>query len=321
MQARFLLLLSVVALAGCLTENQPTATSFSAATSSDAVPPSADVPAPTEDLGALIVVVTTTELIPVEGAFVELRATDRSGRTSPAGDITFNDLDPGRYTVLAAKPGFRAREEEGRVADVVAGTTGELQLVLDPIAIVTPETSYIDVIPLRGYLACSIDAFTGLSTTFGGYSNYCGRGVAVGGQVVGANPNDNSSHTWTIQNMQVEGWWFEAVWQPSASALSDELLFSTQKSYSCLNVTCTGSGSFSSGGGPSPFRRMVTEGADRNITTKFGAEPVEFPQTINTLVRGFCTSPCASFTLEQGYSVWVSVFYGRDPPADYTALP
>lgn len=317
---RLLCILAVAALAGCVGEGKPTATSFSTVPTSDAVPPSADVPAPTEEFGALSVVVTTADLVPVEGAFVELRGTEKAGRTSPTGDITFNDLSPGRYTVLAAKPGFRAREEEGRVADIVAGTTGKLQLGLDPIEVVTPETSYIEIIPLRGYISCSIDVFTTIQTTFGGYSNYCGRGITAGGQTVGQNPNDNSTHAWLIQNLQVEGFWFEAVWQPSASALSDELFFATQKNYGCGNVTCTGSGSFASGGGTSPYRVAVSEGDDKNVTAKFGDRP-EFPQQVFTLVRGFCTSPCASFTLEQSYDVWVSVFYGRDPPTDYTALP
>src|SRR5687768_1285662 len=106
---RILLLATIVVLAGCLESAGPTTTSFSNGAATSAPPVSATTTAAaavtTDETGAISVTVTTTELEPVDAAQVTIADTEHSAFTDAAGTANFNELAPGAYTVLVAKPG------------------------------------------------------------------------------------------------------------------------------------------------------------------------------------------------------------------------
>ncbi|HLE47129.1 MAG TPA: carboxypeptidase-like regulatory domain-containing protein, partial [Candidatus Thermoplasmatota archaeon] len=100
--------------------------------------------------GSIEVTVVTSELQPVAQAEVVLFGTAFAAYTDEAGIVTFTGLEPGNYTVVAAKPGYKAVQERGRAIDVLSDDPAEVRLTLDPVQVATAENSYHKTIPFTG---------------------------------------------------------------------------------------------------------------------------------------------------------------------------
>ncbi|MBI2076938.1 MAG: hypothetical protein HYT80_01010, partial [Euryarchaeota archaeon] len=178
--------------------------------------PSATDEPVSETTGAIEVLVVTSEVAPVPGAQVVLNDLDQSKLADEAGRVLFSGLEPRAYTIVAAKAGYRALQPQGKVVSVLPGEIAQAKLVLEPVPVVTSESSYHKSLPFRGFISCSAE-WIRVATLVN--RTQCGKGVNVGGQTVGADPNENASHRWTIENVQIQTIILEAEWLPTIATL------------------------------------------------------------------------------------------------------
>jgi hypothetical protein len=301
-----LLLCALFVVAGCLSNEAP-------APANDQ--PGGSSAVPTKDAGSLIVKVTTASYEPVQGASVVLDKTEHATISGADGSATFNNLVPGKYTVLVAKAGYHSPQAKGRIVLVEAEKIAETNMILDPVAVVNEDSSYSVVVPFNGYIACSTQSVYG-------YTSYCGRGVSPGGITLLRDPNDNSTHPWKVENPYMVGVFLEVEWTPSTD-LGKQLYAANSREFNCSSAgTCIPSSSFMAGGGYSPIRLSKIEGTQGNLSKSFGTDPAKFPRQVWADVRSYCPSVDCQFslTINQRYEAWLSVFYGEEPDPNYTAL-
>ncbi|MBI2077766.1 MAG: carboxypeptidase regulatory-like domain-containing protein [Euryarchaeota archaeon] len=304
--------IAALLLAGCL-----------GAETKSADEPTAEPTTSSSDLGTLVVTVTTPEVVPVEGAEVVAEGpTPKSAFTDAKGAATLTDLEPGNYTVLAARAGYRPLQERGRLVDVLSGETVEVKLVLEPVEIVNASNAYHMTLPFNGFMGCSIAGAPGTI----GYTTYCSRGLTVYGQGV-RDPNDNSTHFWNIESRLIVGMVHEMKWQPTLPGTAGMLRIGTYRTYSCtgqagVGQACTPAGAIAEHWGASPVSGTKLEGDGKNITKNY-AKDAPFPQQVRTEVRAECSGSCSPFTFvfQQRYEAWVSSFYGLEPPAGWSVFP
>ncbi|MBI2078441.1 MAG: carboxypeptidase regulatory-like domain-containing protein [Euryarchaeota archaeon] len=301
-------------LAGCLEGGATDATDGSTSQTIDAS--QAPKAAPKEGLGSIRVSVVTTEVEPVADAEVVLAKTEHAAYTDAAGAAVFNDLEPGTYTVVAAKPGYQAVQDKGRLAEVVAGEVADVRLTLDPISLIDANNTYEKTLHFKGFIACSFHM------TLVGYTSYCGRGLQVQGQDLGRDPNDNSTHPWTIEGPHVQGVVLEAQWTPSNAALGAELEIRSSATFTCDAYHCSPGGAIHAAAGKSPLKASRVEGTKQNMTTAFGNDPAKFPRPVWSEARAYLCAGCThDILINQRYDMFASAFYGKEPAADFTALP
>ena len=297
-------------LAGCLGGSDASQTQPTPAPSDDPV---------TESTGAIEATVVTAEFAPVVGAQVVLQDLDQTQISDDRGSSLFPRLQPGAYTLLAAKAGYRAVQPQGLVVDVEAGKLSSAKLVLEPVPVVTAETSYHKSLLFKGFISCSAE-WVRVATLVN--RSQCGKGVNAAGQTVGADPNENATHLWNIENVQIQTIIMEAEWLPSIDAIGGELYFATHSAYSCAATSCQYNNELLAKGGRSPVYVAREEGAAHNITRAYGGVGATFPTKAWTVGRTFCEPGCAaSVTFQQNYEVMVSAFYGLEAPAGWKSRP
>jgi hypothetical protein len=269
-----------------------------------------------ETTGSLQVFVVDAEVAPVFGAQVILSGTDYVATTDEFGGVLFTGLEPIPYTAVAAKAGFRAQQPQGRVAQVMAGEVAEVRLVLEPVVAVTAGTSYHTSYIFKGFVSCSIE-WIRVSVLVN--RSQCGKGVNVGSSNVGADTNENATHPWYVDNVQIQTLMLEAEWQPSIGATGSNLYFATQSAYTCAITSCQYNNEMQGGGGSSPVRVVTHEGGASNITGYFG-DGATYPRQIWSVGRAYCTGSCViSATFQQSYELVASMFYGVPAPEGWSA--
>jgi len=288
--------------------------------------PSMESASPSVDgraVGTIEVTVTTPEVEPIEGAEVGIQGTDFAGYTDAQGQASFMGIEPGTYTVVAALAGYRSLQERGRTVDVRGGEVSDAKLILERIEVVNASSAYHKILPFNGFMGCSLAGAPGTI----GYTTYCSRGVNVAGQGVG-DPNDNSTHAWTVDNVLVQAFIQEMKWQPTVPTTAGMLRIGTYRSYSCtgqagVGQACTPSGQLAEAWGPSPVYGMKLEGVAKNFTKNLGTDAAAYPRPVRTEVRAECSGSCTPMTVvfQQRYEAWVSSFYGLEPPEGWSALP
>ena len=314
-------LIVAILLGGCV-GGEPTGSSPKAATDGPPIGAAEEAPepVPTEDTGALAVTVLTSEVQPVGAASVTLTGTSQRAHTDLYGRATFNGLQPGSYTILAAKPGYRTVQDRGRIVDIRAQEITSVKLTLEPVALVTADTSYHRSHPFKGFIACGTEV---RPPAIAAQSFPCGRGVSYSGQTVGRDPNDNSTHPFALDNVQVQAWLLESRWTPSQAALGSKLFFRIGRGLTCSGTNCNWERLADQVVGGSPLRWLRLEGPQKNITRYFGSEPKNYPTTLITDVRVACgdTPPCAAAMVQQNYVAYLTVFYGKEPTPDFSMFP
>jgi hypothetical protein len=271
-------------------------------------------PTPRPGLGALYVVVTTTEMLPVRSAQVVVADTSLVALTDAAGRVVFNDVEPGSYTLLAAKPGYRALQDKGRIARVASDEVSEVRLGLDPAPVVTAEHAYNKTHHFRGFISCAWDVKL--------HKYNCGRGKTVAGQNVGRDPNENSVHVWQLDNIQLQTVVSEAVWTPTGAGLGAELYVGLYSHYSCNLTSCSTSNEVRGVGGRSPVSLVIHEGVDQNLTKRFSRTASSYPRNAYSEVKAYCAESCTAMAaFQQNYELYVTVFYAQEAPPGWSALP
>jgi hypothetical protein len=310
---RALLVLTLL-LGGCLAATDPSASP--GAVGGETAPADRSAPPASHDeLGAIEVTVVTSELQPVPRAQILLEGTERTLFSGDDGLAVFSGLEPGPYTVIAAKPGHKSTYERGRAVEVIAAETSKVQFTLDPVEVVREGFAYHSTFSFRGFISCSY-AIGGQSA-----SSVCGRGVVVGGSTIG-DPNDNSTHDFPVDNHQVRQFILESEWQPSIGALGSELFISLSATVTC-NVYnyCAPDSQLGGAGGPSPIYYAYPATPTSDISTRFGTSPSDYPSTAYAAVRSYCPSGCTvRLTFNQAYNAFASVFYGEAPPVGWSVF-
>lgn len=317
-------------LGGCMGPEAGPQGAIASGTGAGAAETTAAAPAPSADLGSIDVTAVTDELEPVPGAQIVIIDADLTAFTDAAGKATFNDLEPGEYTLAASKPAYSTSQEKGIIARVAANEVVEIRFVLDPIAVVTAESSFHRVIPIKGFVACSVYVAPV------GNLDQCGKGLFVNGQTYGADPNENTLHTYPVEAPQIQQIFSEVVWKPTNEALSNKMrVWNYPSRQPCAGQASVGycyNSPFGGKGGISPVQWSVLEGQDENITKSLAGEAktlgkeTPFPRTFGLFLEPVVTKPVESplgyaVTYQQSYNVYMSVFYGEPAPAGYSALP
>lgn len=139
-----------VALSGCLGGTEAPGTPQ---TSPD--PQSPVVGAFDAKTGAIEGFVVDEALVPIAGAAVVLNETGANVTANKIGSFAFDHVQPGRYTVWAARDGYLPAAAS---ADVRAGsvTNMQIQLPLD-----RNKSAYHEILPFTGYWACKFNIVIG----------------------------------------------------------------------------------------------------------------------------------------------------------------
>ncbi|MBI2077828.1 MAG: carboxypeptidase regulatory-like domain-containing protein [Euryarchaeota archaeon] len=104
-----------------------------------------------DDTGAITGSVTDDQIQPLEGAQVGiLEIPDRLTVTDAAGAFTFNNVPPGKYSIVAQRLGFVSGS---RSVEVFAGQAVSVQFALAPLAVEAP---YHFTHPFTGFIDCVV---------------------------------------------------------------------------------------------------------------------------------------------------------------------
>lgn len=131
--------LILIPWAGCVSEADASKTQES---------PTDPAPEPTvtADTGSISGLVVSNELAPLSGAIVGLlERPELAATTDEGGRFTFNDVEPGGYSVVAQKLGY---DSAARKITVVAGEVAEVEFVLKPIPTDEP---YVESFTYAGF--------------------------------------------------------------------------------------------------------------------------------------------------------------------------
>jgi hypothetical protein len=298
----------VILLAGCAApEGTPGAKASSGAPSGPAGTTQAGSGPNT---GSILASVVTSELMPVEKAQVLISGTSLTAFTDEAGAARFDDLAPGSYTVLAAKPGYKVRPERGRAVEVLAGEVVEARLEMNAAPVVSKNDFYHTTWPYSGFLTCSFQASPVVAQS-------CGR------QTVLSDPNGKSLHAWTTDSLLVQSIVLEAQWQPNQGLLPFQLDFKAYRGRTCSATACSLNDPIFSGQGSSPIHFIMREDSAGNLTRRLGSDPATYPREHYAEMLVYCPSGrCpASVVIQQKYDAWVTAFYGEQAPEGWSIIP
>lgn len=243
----------------------------------------------TEDTGIIRGIVVTPAVVPIEGAKVTLEQTDQSVRTNADGAFVLSGLDPGTYFLRADAVGFTPVQTN---VEVVAGEERppvvKMLLEFDPAGVpfhtAIQWDSYIEC-STSVIAACAVLAMFGLS-------------------------DDDFDNIWDLEP-GMEHLQTEMVWESTQPA--GQNMYYTHR-YGTLADYDQGfySGRFNSTEGPSPLLQVTTgEQADE---VELGVEE-EFQVAIFSGAADGV--PVLGVTLSQELTIFMHIFYGYEPPADW----
>jgi hypothetical protein len=292
-------LVALLLLAGCSGGNHPKASPDEQAFQG------LDLKA-TSTTGILRGVVVDDAIRPIAGAQVDLTggpasAAPQSTKSTDQGAFAFDNLAPGTYFVHVQKGGYSAAQQS---ADVVAGVSDpaaiKVQLLRDASYVVPFAETYV----FDGFIECS----AGFADQLGDYAveNACSESVDPGMGVPPVTPFSNSV-TFAQYNLSKAPTYVqsEAVWQSTQAASKSLNLNFAVKDDSALDGWDD-----LSVDGPSPLLNAMDnataahfDGKDNVLTLRV------FPWTDST--------PGPIVSIEQKFTVYTTVFYGYQPPADW----
>ena len=129
-----LALVSVLVLAGCVSNQGAVAQKSASSPTTVSVIPSAATAAPSVDTGSIAGRVVDDERYPIYGALVTVREANRTAEADASGAVTFNGVAPGTYSLFASRLGYTGAALR---VTVTAGAVANATLVLRPLAIET----------------------------------------------------------------------------------------------------------------------------------------------------------------------------------------
>ncbi|MBI2078348.1 MAG: carboxypeptidase regulatory-like domain-containing protein [Euryarchaeota archaeon] len=286
-------------------------------------------PEPVPDAGVLIATVIDDAQNPLEGAMVGIPDLKAEGVTDASGSVTFQNLVPGTYNVLAGKLGFdsAARRVEIRALDTTAVT-----LVLASIA-VQGEPFPLIYGPSGGYFECRAGTFFWTSTC-GTVCDVVATGSCVSPPGDTFYPNDKTNFQFPMQN---DTWAFvgEMKWSQGSFATSQNLRLSFSF------VGRPGTHWWCTGTSGSPVRweyHLVGENEATCLTPTYcgirasqGTSGANEVPTLKHKLQTYTNTPFAcdetsnprplELAYQQKVDFMVTTFQNMLPPEAWTALP
>jgi hypothetical protein len=273
------LALAASALAGCAAQQ----------------PAGADVP-----LGAgraaLAGVVVDEAIRPVVGAVVSVTDVGVNGTTDAQGAFLLA-VPPGDHVLEVKRAGSAPLRQA--VSVPATGLRGlNLQLIAS-----TGQAPYVTVLKYDGFVVCSL----GASYVF---SEECGEGLGTPAGRVGKQANNAIRYDFGVDGPSLKTLVVEQAWEPTSDA-GKELLVLLRTNWTCepaCGGNAVGAGDVQ---GPSPLLLRVDEDGL--------ADPLRTPGvlfTTYTLARNGPTD--VNVVLNQGFTLFVSEFYGESAPQGYS---
>lgn len=293
----------------------------------------------TVELGGIEGVVVDPTYSPLIGATVTIRDIEKATQTVEDGSFAFSKVAPGTYALVAVYPGH---ESVARSVSVSAGKIEKVEFMLPPLGSTAP---FIDKLEFAGFQECAVMAGMDGSGTpaevlgenFAGIS-VCSYPNGFASIVLGGNVTNDHFMDRFFLGKDVKSVVVEMTWESSgATGRSMSLLIEPDGIFSDPEVT------YGEATGASPIRigfdldrlrqvdenmtRICKDGYDRycgedkrgeegrNVTGLGGALQWRvFPHwaTSDSDKAG------ASATLQQRFTIYVSVFYHEPAPSGYS---
>lgn len=307
-----LTLLGTAVLAGCVGggagggKSNPTFSSFQ----------------PDASTGVINGAVTDSEARPLADVQVGIRSTQEATRTDASGRFSFGNLDPGKYTVDAAKIGF---DPIAREVEVKAGETTLLDLQLAPLAI-TGAPHFV-AFPFQGYYDCALGAAAWVSACSYPYTaaylavknGTCVQAPACTPPItdlhnVGA-PKDLQKnefrYNFTVQgNATVVS---EMSWTPTSAAATRMQLVLSCANYDPVWDDCSDANDYATATGASPLR-VQWDTAGKTMVPKGWVMARGYLPFSDLPPLGNGQDANLQVALNQKFEMWNSVWYNGKPP-------
>lgn len=269
-----------------------------------------------ETTGAIEGAVLTPELFPVQDAVVGIPSLEIQTHTDAAGKFLLDHVEPGEHRVVVQAIGY---ESFARSVEVVAGQIVRAQFTIAVLPIAEP---YHDVFPFSGYQSCQWYIGGTLSTCTLPYAQAYGaahqNGVNLSQYGLPEDPlpsRDKYNFTMTENHTGVIS---ELIWEPASAAASHEILIIACGWWDPVWDECVPPGETTTG--VRYFTKVGTSPIQIHWTHP---EPDDLPWVMSRAnVNGnFSEGKPAGVALDQRIDMYNTVFYGADPPDQYTAGP
>ena len=255
-------------------------------TSSSAAP--AAVPTAAADTGSIAGRAVDEEQVPIEGVGVVIAETRNSTKSDGSGRFTFNGLQPGTYTLLTGRAGFK---EQAKKVDVLPGEIIEVTVMLKAIALPAEHV----VVDRRSQ-------------------------AMLGGSFVAVYPNDLQSWRakWALKDdpLALEGMQIEADWLPSTALGNGIRFWSAIPTWNAEKTLCVGSGFDPYTCVVPPEKYQVDWGCDFASDPNLCVAEWQFRPGGSSLSQGL-----VGLWPQDTVTVYVSHFFRMPMPAEYKARP
>lgn len=265
-----------------------------------------------ETTGAIRGFVTDLELSPIVGALVGLQGTELETRTAADGSYQFSELEPGPYTVLAARFGYEPGQQSVTVA--AGELTRNIDFRLEPIPVTDPrlKTEIFD-----GLITCSVG-------TAGLISEECGTGLGTPVGTFGGNPNNKIDWNFNITNDVYEDLnavFIELDWEPQTAA-AQQLGLHVAHGFVCTpgcdddRKYCDVFANY----GP-PVQTCTVAADNLGIGEIEDGDELEWSMTARAWAAPSGLTEAPNIVLEQKFTMYRTYFWDMDVPEGFTAVP
>jgi predicted small secreted protein len=282
--------------------------------------PAAQAPEPSDAgvaQGSVRGLVIDDSLFPIVGATVSVPPLGLSTRTSASGGFQFNRIAIGDHTLIAEADGYGAVSKK---VQVLEGESVYAEIGLERLA--SDDGYYVTKVG-RGILACGVTYRQGITSLAGAF-------LGAGCNVANGTGVDVSTYfTWLSDDVEAwRGGAAETEWT-STQAFGNGLV----QDWAVFGCANNRNATFGRATGPSPLRNLLGSfeleyrlgdlpnsscgGDDRcnengcHIINRIFSWPSSQPEDAPVDV---------GITLQQTFTTYISEFFRREPPPDFTAL-
>ncbi len=269
-----------------------------------------------ETTGAIEGAVLTPELFPVQDAVVGIPALEVQTFTDEAGKFLLGHVPAGEHRVVVQAIGH---ESVANRVDVVAGEILSIQF---SIAVLPVAEAYHELFPFSGYQSCQWYVPIGLSTCTLPYAQAYGflhqNGYNLSQYGLPEDPlPSRDKYNFTMSGNHT-GVISELIWEPASAAASHQALIIACGWWDPVLDECVPPGETTTG--VRYFGKVGTSPIQIHWTHP---EPDHLPWVMSRANVNGNTSEGkpAGIALDQRIDMYNTVFYGAEPPTQYTAGP
>lgn len=231
---------------------------------------------------------------PLADAVVELISLRLNVTTNEVGEYRFESLEPRDYLVVASKDGYRTKTQRAIIED---GKIYELNFKLDEKPLALP---YDELQTWTGMLACQAAYATNPEAT----THYnCGEALDT--------VNDDwQEFSFAPGGAQVV---IEAAWQPTQSASTSLMMTVESVGFGHQDLV------FGQISGESPLKLPISQSMMSKYYPQGGTIRVQMATATGAL--GQPDTYDVGFAVQQGFDVYVTIFYIEPGPPNFSAVP